>query len=113
MALPQKGSRRIVVEGVAYRWVATPNDGYISLVVERADDPGQRLGASFKYHDILQSAGAGAARVVGQRRSVSPGAVRAVILAALGRGWQPSRRGLSPFCVPDAEQLVPVGGPDA
>lgn len=113
MALPQNGTRRIVVEGVAYRWVAAPNDGYISLVVERADEPGQRLGASFKYHDVLQAAGAGTARIVGQRRSVSPRAVRAVILAALGRGWQPSRRGLSPFSVPDAEQLCPVGGPAA
>lgn len=90
MALPQKGTRRITVEGVVYRWVASPNDGYITLVVERADNPGQRLEALFEYHDIFQPVGADAARVVGQCRSVSPGAVRAVILAALGRGWRPS-----------------------
>lgn len=110
MALASKGSRRITVDGVAYRWVVAPNDGYMALVVERADDPGQRLEAHFDYHDVREPGEAGACRIVGQLRSISPGVTRAVILAALGRGWQASRRGLPPFRV-DGESLAPIDPP--
>lgn len=110
MALASKGTRRITVEGIDYRWVVAPDDGYMFLVVELADDPGQRLEAYFGYHDVLQPAEAGASRIVGQLRSVSPGVVRAVILSALGRGWQASRKGLPPFRV-NAETIVPVDPP--
>ena len=48
MALASKGTRRMAVDGVAYRWVVAPDDEYMVLVVERADDPGQRLEASFR-----------------------------------------------------------------
>ena len=37
----------------------------------------------------------------------------AAIQAALGRGWKPSQRGLPAFRVHDAEQVAPVGEPDA
>ena len=112
MALASKGIRRITVDGVAYRWVVAPDDGYMVLVVERADDPGQRLEAYFKYHDVLEPAGAGSYRIVGQLRSISPGVVRGILLAAQGRGWQASRKGLPPFRV-NAECLVPIDPPDA
>src|SRR4051794_31712580 len=111
MALASKGTRRITVDGVAYRWVVAPDDGYMVLVVERADDPGQRLESFFKYHDVLEPAEAGSYHVVGQLRSISPGVVRVILLAALGRGWQASRQGLPPFRIHDAEQLAPTGPP--
>lgn len=110
MALASKGTRRITVEGVGYRWVVAPDDGYMVLVVELADDRGQRLEAYFKYHDVLQPAEAGSSRIVGQLRSVSPGVVRAVVLSALGRGWQASRKGLPPFRL-NAEVIVPIDSP--
>jgi hypothetical protein len=113
MALAKRGTRRIAVDGVTYRWVVSPDDGYMVLVAELADDPGQRLEVLFAYHDLYEPEGGSVLRIVGQRRAVSPGVVRAVILAALGRGWQPSRRGLPAFRVHDAEQLVPVSGQDA
>jgi hypothetical protein len=109
MTLPKKKTRRITVEGIAYHWIAAPNDVYITLIVECADNPGQRLEAFFEYHDILLPAGEDVSRVVGQRRSVSPSSVRCIIQAALGRGYQPSRRGLAPFRVLDAEQIAPIG----
>lgn len=110
MALASRGARRITVEGVAYRWVVAPNEGYLILVVERADDPGQRLEASFNYHDVAEPAEAGSSRTVGQLRSIGPGATRSVILAALGRGWQPSRKGLPPFRL-DGEVAAPIDPP--
>jgi hypothetical protein len=112
MALASKGTRRITVDGVNYRWVVAPDDGYMVLVVERADDPGQRLEAYFKYHDLLEPAEANSSRIVGQLRSISPDVVRVVLLAAMGRGWQASRKGLPPFRV-DAECLVPIDPPAA
>jgi hypothetical protein len=112
MAMPKKGTRRIDVDGQAYRWLVSPNDGYIALVVESAEEPGQRLEAYFRYHDRYEPLGTGAERIVGQARSISPGTARAVIEAALRGGWQPSRRGLDVFriAVPEAERLVPVDG---
>jgi hypothetical protein len=110
MALASKGTRRITVEGVGYRWVVAPDDGYMVLVAERADDPGQRLEAYFKYHDILEPAGSASSRIVGQLRSISPGVARSVILAALSRGWQASRKGLPPFRV-DGEGMTPIDSP--
>jgi hypothetical protein len=113
MGLAKRGTRRIVVDGVAYRWVVSPDDGYLVLVAELADEPGQRLEAFFRYHDVYEPLGEGVLRIVGQRRSIRPGVVRAVILAALGRGWQPSQRGIQPFRMHDAEQVAPVGEPEA
>jgi hypothetical protein len=112
MTLARKGTRRITVEGTAYRWVVAPNDGYMVLVAESADGPGQRLEAYFRYHDLCEPAEAGAFRVVGQRRSIRPGVVRAIVQAALGRGWQPTKRGLPSFRVYDADRLVPLDDSD-
>src|SRR5262245_58123790 len=113
MALPKWGSRRVTVEGLAYSWVVWPDNGFLVLVVQWADGPGQRLEAVFKYHDICEPAEAGARRVVGQRRSIRPGVVRAIILAALARGWQPLVRLPKAFRRRDGEQVVPLGKEEA
>jgi hypothetical protein len=113
MALAMKGSRRITVAGTLYRWVLSPDDGYMVLVAELRDQPGQRLEAFFRYHDLYEPAEGGSLRIVGQRRSVSSGVVRTIILAALARGWEPSQRGLQSFRIQDAEQLVPLREQDA
>jgi hypothetical protein len=110
--LARKGTRRITVEGASDRWVVAPNDGYMVLVVEPAGGPGQRLEAYFRYHDMNEPAEVGASRVVGQRRSIRPGVVRAVVLAALGLGWQPSGRGLPAFRIDDSDRLVPLDDAD-
>jgi hypothetical protein len=112
MAMPKKGTRRIAVGGQTYRWLASPNDGHITLLVELAEEPGQRVEAYFRYHDRYESLGVGVERIVGQARSIGPGTARAVIEAALRGGWQPARRGLDVFriAVPDAERLVPIDG---
>ena len=110
MAMAKKGTRRITVDGTAYRWVASPNDGYIDFVAELADAPGWRMEASFRYHDVYDPRADGSWRIVGQRRTVGPAAARAVILAALARGWRPDTRNPRPFRVEDADELVPVSG---
>jgi len=103
MALAKRSSRTITVDGSEYRWAVSPDSGYMWLVVELAAQPGQRIQASFDYHDVVQADGL----ITGQRRSVSPGVVRAVILHALANGWHPERHGLKPFRV-DGEAVRAV-----
>jgi hypothetical protein len=107
MALAKKGTRRITVDGVAYRWVVSPDDGYLVLVAEWDGGPGQRLEAFFQYHDVCEPSEAGAFRIAGQRCSISPGVVRAVILSALATGWKPFVRVAKAFRIHDGEPLVP------
>lgn len=95
MALVKRSSRTITVDGSKYRWDLSPDSGCMWLIVELADKPGQRVEASFDYHDVMQSGGS----ITGQRHSVTPGVVRAVVLHALASGWHPNRGGLKPFCV--------------
>ena len=92
MGLPKKGSRLITVDGVVYRWLATHELDFsredplywpVSLAVERAVEPGQRVLVSF--------------RVPPRREWVTPGVVRRIILAALERGWRPAARSLPPL----------------
>ena len=113
MGLARRGARRITVDGVAYRWVVSPDDGTMILVVERANGPGKRLEAVFAYDDIHEPDGPGVWRIVGQRLSIRPGVVRAVILSALARGWQPSIVGAVAFRIRDGESLAQVIADDA
>ncbi|HYE20512.1 MAG TPA: hypothetical protein VEA69_18840 [Tepidisphaeraceae bacterium] len=105
MSLAKRSSRTISVDGVAYRWAVSPDDGYMWLVVERADRAGQRVEAVFEYHDVRGADG----RNAGQRRAASPGVVAAVIRHALANGWRPGRGGLKPLRV-GGEAVRPVGG---
>lgn len=103
MALSKRSSRTITVDGSVYRWAVSGDSGYMWLIVELADEPGQRVEASFGYHDVVGPGG----RITRQRRSVSPGVVRAVVLHALANGWQPERGGLKALRV-DGEALLAV-----
>ena len=73
----------------------SPDSGYMWLVVELAETPGQRIQASFGYLDAVSADG----RMTKQGRSMSPSVVRVVVLHALANGWRPERRGLTPFRV--------------
>lgn len=50
MAVSKKGSRRIEVDGTEFRWRATGNDGWISVVVWPTDNDRTRLVGSIGYH---------------------------------------------------------------
>jgi hypothetical protein len=76
MALPKKGSRLIKVDGIEYRWIVTPDDVGLGIMVELAENPGQRMGAGFEYGNII-----------------SPWLVRKAILHALENGWHPELQG--------------------
>lgn len=87
MGLAKKGSRRIVVGAIPYRWVVSPDDGFLILVVELVEKPGQRLEAFFSYNP----------------KAMTPGSVRQIIEFALTRGWKPQQRGLKPIRFKETE----------
>jgi len=96
MALARRGSRTIAVEGVTYRWVVAPDDGFMAIVVELDASPGQRLEAFVGYHDDGPDGGA----------KVTPHVVRRTILLGLRDGWRPAKRGSANFRLADADARV-------
>ena len=77
MTLARKGTRKLVLDDVEYRWTVAPDDEPgIAIVVELAAAPACRL-VSWVEHGV----------------AVSPGVVRLAILDAIGAGWVPSERG--------------------
>ena len=47
----RKGSRRIVVKDVEYRWRATGNDGYISIGIWPSNNVGPYIHTHLGYHE--------------------------------------------------------------
>ena len=77
MALARKGTRRIVVDGMAFRWVVAPDDEQdVTLVAERETDPASRLVVWFQYG-----------------YPIVPSIVANEIRMALVNGWYPEQRG--------------------
>lgn len=91
MGLAKKGSRSIVVGTIPYRWVVSPNDGFLVLVVELAEKPGQRLEAFFGYDP---------------QKIMTPDSVRKIIEFALTRGWKPAQRGLKAIRFQEADLAI-------
>jgi hypothetical protein len=88
-ASQKKRASVITVKDDRYRWVVSGNDGFLDLVIEHAEVPGQRLAIQMDY-------------TIGQ---ITPKFVRQMILTALESGWVPTQRGgevyfrwQPPFC---------------
>ncbi|MEV6929957.1 hypothetical protein AB0M46_36490 [Dactylosporangium sp. NPDC051485] len=95
VTLARKGSRRIIVNGVDFRWTVRRRPTYcqangwspLKFVVERAEEPqGALLVVSLPCAHPGNWIGL-------QSRSVRPAMVAAGIRQALTGGWQPSRPG--------------------
>jgi len=76
MALARKGSRMIVVNGQPFRWVVSPNDGWMDLVVE-SESTG-RWSVQLEYDDQRLANG-----LLKQQAQITPKVVRAKILEHL------------------------------
>ena len=102
MGIARKGSRRITVAGRDYRWVASPDSGFLVMVAELDGEPGQRLEAHFEYS---------VAEVRGTTTALTPSTVRATIERAYEAGWQPTKGGLPPFKLRMPKRINP-GAPN-
>ena len=98
MGLARKGSRKITVDGIEYRWVLSPDSGYVVLVVELSEHPGQRLQAISDSEWYERSPNA-----------VTPALVARVIHLALQEGWRSSEKGLPPFRINNFDRNL-LGG---
>ncbi|HVE39428.1 MAG TPA: hypothetical protein VNM14_06030 [Planctomycetota bacterium] len=76
MGLPRKGSSRINVNGVDYRWAVSPDSGYMVVVVQQDSGKGSRLEYTIENYEL----------------TITPAAVRAIILKALQDGWDPTSK---------------------
>lgn len=77
MGLAKKGTRLITIDDVEYRWVVQPDDEPgLGIVVELAENPGQRMMTWVEYGNVI-----------------SPWLVRKAILYALEQGWHPAEKG--------------------
>lgn len=54
MAVSKKGSRNISVDGHDFKWRATGNDGWISIVLWPASNEDSRVVASIDYHHDMK-----------------------------------------------------------
>lgn len=97
MALPKKGSRRIVVDGDTYRWRVRPKPSYsqgagwtpLTFAVEDAAAPGTTL--------VVRTDRAHPENWFGLRTTaIRPADVAQAIRTARLRGWSPQSNG-SPF----------------
>jgi len=80
MTLAKKGTRKIVVDGMVFRWTVLPDDEPgVALVAELHTSPVSRAVTWFP-HGVL----------------ISPAAVTAELPAALASGWNPRQPGPSP-----------------
>src|SRR4051812_11609673 len=92
MALARRGTRKIQVDNTAYRWVVSPDDGFMRIVIEKAEVEGQRLSVQIDYNDQPSASGKS---VQGQR--IAPSLIRQIILEAPCLGWTPEKRGKELF----------------
>ncbi|ASS49695.1 MAG: hypothetical protein A3D31_08945 [Candidatus Fluviicola riflensis] len=92
MTLSKKKSRLITINTNVYRWVISPNDGYIVLVAHREDVQGQKLEVyvnseinsfwvEFPYTSNLNL------------KILNPKDAETIIRQALNLGWNPETKG--------------------
>jgi len=94
MTLASKGSRRIAVDGVSFRWSVRRRPTYcqgngwspLAFVAERAEHPGSLLVASLPWAHPGNWIGL-------PGHPVLPGTVAVGIRRAIADGWQPSLPG--------------------
>jgi hypothetical protein len=98
VTLARKGTRRITVDGAKYVWKVSVDSGYFTLVVELESGAGQRLEARTQY-----------ARHRGDKRSITPAGVAAVIRMAVREGWTPGVK-VSPYRMTDIDERVDLSG---
>ena len=98
MTLAKKGTRRISVDGSRYLWKVSVDSGYFTIVVLPESGAGQRLEARTS-HD----------RHWGDKRSITPGGVAAVIRTAIQEGWTPDAKKAS-FRMLDIDERIRLDG---
>ena len=86
--LSKKGSRGITHEGQPYRWSVAPDGVYATIVVQHAEENGQRLEVNLRTH---LGSGEGQESFTPEIRPITPALVADLIGRAKALGWQPEQ----------------------
>lgn len=90
----QKGSSRIVIGGVEYRWRATGNDGYISIGIWPANNIGPFIQGTVRYHETWSENGDGSRSSAGNQIVITNRIIRQIIVHATAvHGYAPQVQG--------------------
>jgi hypothetical protein len=90
----QKGSRRIVVRDVEYRWRATGDDGYISIGIWPTNNTGAYIKGNLRYHETWVDNGDGRWSCKGNQIVVTSRIIRRIIEHAIAvHGYDPQVSG--------------------
>ena len=94
MSITQKGSRRIVVRGIAYRWVVRPKPTYCQAMTWGPLSFAAELEVSGQSTLVVTLDAARPDNWVGEQGFViTPSLVAQAIEQALARGWKPESKG--------------------
>ncbi len=89
-----KGSRKIVVSGVEYRWRATGDDGYISIGIWAANNIGPYIQGNLRYRETWIDNKDGSWTSAGNQIVVTNRIIRRIIeYASKSFGYDPQVRG--------------------
>ena len=90
----RKGSRRIVVEEVEYRWKATGNDGYILIGIWPTNKIGPFIVGNTRYHETWIKKDDGSLTSAGNQIIVTNRLIRRIIEYAVAScGYDPLTTG--------------------
>ena len=116
MAMAEKGTRWIVVDGVRYGWRAAYDPWYWQEKCAWGHDAPVRV--------VVQAAGGGPClvaefvsgpghRLAALREPFRPVFTRKLIVAGLAKGWEPGGTGSKPVLLDQAEVVAAVAEPNA
>ena len=89
-----KGSRRIVLRDVEYRWRATGNDGYISIGIWPTNNVGPYIHGTLRYHETSVDSGSGVRSSAGDQIVVTNRLIKRIIEHAITEHrYNPKARG--------------------
>lgn len=90
----QKGSRKIVVRAVEYRWRATGDDGYLSIGIWPTNNTGPYIQGNLRYHETWIDNGDGSRSSAGTQIVITNRIIRRIIEHAIAvHGYDPQVRG--------------------
>lgn len=90
----QKGSRKILIGAVDYRWRATGDDGYISIGIWPANNIGPYVRGNLRYHETWIDNGNGSWSSTGNQIVITNRIIRRIIEHAIAvHGYDPQVRG--------------------
>jgi hypothetical protein len=111
MGLPKKGTRRINVADINYRWKVLSDGSYLWLTIAREEDTGQRLIAGFSCLKSYMRDDNGNWRCIAQNRIINSSLVSSVIMTGLEKGWKSIKPNTGVFNLFDNIKDFPITEP--